>query len=91
MLRMHEIALPGLISNFNTFLGEYAPDHPSESLVVCRQHGNPPLLYYFTESSLSKKMPPPPRHGKILKKGSDKISNKVVYACVLCKQSGREN
>jgi hypothetical protein len=35
----------------------------------------PPLIYYLTEK--------PPPHGKILKKGPDKISNKVVYVyCV---------
>ena len=55
------------------------PDPPRDSSVVCQPHGYPPLIYDF-----SKKSPfstPPPR--KILKKGPEKISNKVVYVyCV---------
>ena len=57
--------------------------------VVCRPHGYPPLIYYVTERSLSKNDTPP--HGKILKKDTDKISNKVVYVYCVSKAVGQTN
>jgi hypothetical protein len=87
MLRMHEIAFPGF--KFQIFSWEVCPRPPKDSCVVCRPHGYPPLIYYLTERSLFKKCPLP--NGKILKKGPDKISNKVVYVYCISKAVGQTN
>ena len=71
------------------FWGSMPPEPPRDSCVVCRSHGYPPLIYYLTERSLFKKCPPP--HGKILKKGPDKISNKVVFVYYVSKVVGQTN
>jgi hypothetical protein len=64
------------------------PDPPRDSCMVCWPHGYPPLIYYLTERSLFKKCSP---HGKILKKGPDKILNKVVYVYCVSKGVGQTN
>jgi hypothetical protein len=79
MLRMQEIAFPGF--KFQKFPDS---DPPRDSCVVCRPHGYPSLLYYLTERSLFK-------NGKILKKGPDKISSKVVYVYCVSKAVGQTN
>ena len=74
----------------NIFWGSMPPDPPRDSCVVCRPHGYPPLIYDFTERSLFKKCSPP-SNGKPLKKGPDKISNKVVYVYCVSKAVGQTN
>jgi hypothetical protein len=71
-----------------SFSGGLCPRPPRDSCMVCRPHGYPPLIYYLTERSLFKKCSP---HGKILKKGSDKISNKVVYVYCVSKAVWQTN
>ena len=73
----------------NIFWGSMPPYPLGISCVVCRPHGYPPLIYYLTERSLFKKCSPP--HGKILKKGPDKISNKVAYVYCVSKAVGQTN
>ena len=79
---------PNLVPRLRKSLGTRL--RPSkDSCVVCRPHGYPPLIYYLTDRSLFKKCCPP--HGKILKKGPDKISNKVVYVYCVSKAVGQSN
>ena len=83
MLRTKEIVFLGFKFKSNP------PDPPRVSCVVCRPHGYPPLIYYLTIRSLFKKFPLP--HDKILKKGQDEISNKVVYVYGVSKAVGQTN
>jgi hypothetical protein len=51
---------------------------------VAFSHSYPSLKYYLTERSLFKKYPPPP-HGKILKKGPDQHTKKLLNVCLYIK------
>ena len=53
----------------------------------------PPPTNVLSHRKISvQKMPPPqPPYGKILKKGADKISNKVVYVFCVSKAVGQTN
>jgi hypothetical protein len=76
---MQEIAFPGF--KFQTFSGGLCPQTPLEIHAWYVGHMAIPHYIILQKGPFSKKCPPP--QGKILKKGPDKISNKIVYVyCV---------
>ena len=86
MLRMHEITFPGF--EFQKCSGRICPQTPLGIHAWYVGHMAIPTNVLSRRKFSSKNAPP---HGKILKKGPDKISNKVVYVYCVSKVDGQTN